>query len=239
MTKACRWVAFGTAIILAAGFEVIRIEVLTEGSSDVATVKEVLKRKFGLAEEEHFRIHPHHGRGSLPANPLALPDQRNRTLLHQLPAKLRGYSHWLDSNSIVLVLVDADDTPCDQLLRDLKIMYAALPKKPQVLFRIAIEETESWFLADTKAIKAAYPSARTASLRKIKPDTVVGAWERLAEALGHDVKSIQNSGALKTQWAEKISPNLDLDHPKSPSLHKLIEGLSRYLAKVNPHPSKH
>ena len=36
----------------------IFLEVLTEGSSDVPAVKEILTRRFNLKENEHFRIHP-------------------------------------------------------------------------------------------------------------------------------------------------------------------------------------
>ena len=50
------------------------LEVLVEGASDAPTVKEVLVRKFQLVDGEHFRIHPHKGKGTLPANPLSRPD---------------------------------------------------------------------------------------------------------------------------------------------------------------------
>lgn len=207
----------------------IWIEVLTEGSSDVPTVKEILSRRFKLIENEHFRIHAHQGRGELPSSLLSAPDPRNRSLLHQLPAKLRAYAKSLTENSLVLVLVDADNTPCVELLQKLKDMYEALPHKPKVLFRIAIEETESWFLADTDAIKAAYSTAKLKRVKTITPDSVVGAWEVLAEALGYEVKLIRNSGMLKAQWAENIAPHLDLIEPKSPSLNKVVEGISVYL----------
>ena len=37
--------------------------VLVEGASDVPAVREVMTRRFGLAEDVHFRIHPHQGKG--------------------------------------------------------------------------------------------------------------------------------------------------------------------------------
>ncbi len=209
----------------------IWIEVLTEGSSDKPTIREILCRRFKLVENEHFRIHPHQGRGELPLNPLSMPEPKNRSLLHQLPTKLRAYAKSLAKNALVLVVVDADRTPCTELLQRLNEMYAVLPNKPNVLFRIAVEETESWFVADTDAIKQAYSTAKLTKIKKLAPDAVIGAWEHLAEALGHEVKSISNSGALKAQWAEKIAPHLDLVNPKSPSLRKVIEGVSRY---INP-----
>ena len=201
--------------------------VLVEGASDVPAVREVLTRRFGLKEEEHFRIHPHQGKGKLPTNPLARPDPKQRQLLHQLPAKLRGYAKSLVPNSVVLVVVDCDDTPCTELLADLNRMLTALPERPaRVMFRLAIEETESWFVADPNAVKRAFPRANVAALRKIQPDAIVGAWERLAEAAGLPTRS---SGADKLRWASQICPHLDLETPNSPSLEKLISGVAREL----------
>jgi hypothetical protein len=100
-------------------------------------------------------------------------------------------------------------------------MYEALPDpRPRVLFRLAIEETESWFIADTRAIKQAYPRAKTQKLKPITPDAIVGAWEKLFEALG--AKYVD-----KTGWAMAIAPHLNLDDPPSPSLRELIQGIER------------
>lgn len=202
-------------------------EVLVEGASDVPAVREVLTRRFGLTEEEHFRIHAHQGKGTLPPNPLTRPDPNQRQLLHQLPAKLRGYAKSLPHDSVVLVLVDADDVPCVDLLASLNGMLANLPVRPaRVLFRLAIEETESWFVADAAAVKRAFPKANVTALKRLAPDAIVGAWERLAEAIG---TPLQSSGTDKRRWAAQICPHLDLDEPKSPSLKKLISGIEREL----------
>lgn len=202
-------------------------EVLVEGASDVPVVREVLQRKFKLIEGENFRIHPHQGKGKLPANPLALPDRNKRQLLHQLPAKLRAFAK-SRPDAVVLVVVDADTTPCTLLLNDLNQMLAQLPASPaRVLFRLAIEETESWFIADTEAVQRAFPKSKVAPLKKLPPDAVVGAWERLAESIG----STGSSGTDKRRWAEQICPHLDLDSPRSPSLGKLIAGVARELKR--------
>ena len=199
--------------------------VLVEGASDVPAVREVLTRRFGLKEDVHFRIHPHQGKGKLPTNPLARPDPKQRQLLHQLPAKLRGYGKSLTPDAVVLVVIDTDDVPCADLLADLNAMLASLPVRPlRVLFRLAIEETESWFVADPHAVKSAFPKAKLAALKKIQPDAIVGAWERLAEAIGAPPCS---SGSDKLRWAAQICPHLDLDTPRSPSLGKLISGVAR------------
>ncbi len=204
-------------------------EILVEGAADVPMVREIMARRFGLVEKQDFRIHPHKGRGSLPANPLANPNSKHRGLLDQLPAKLRGYSH-LGEDLCVLVLVDVDDTPCQDLLKALNAMLVVLPRKPKrVLFRLAIEETESWFIADTDAVRAAYPKAQWQHLRGIEPDAIVGAWERLAESIGVSVQSV--TGRDKYEWAENIAPHINLDKPISPSLNKFIAGVERELAE--------
>lgn len=201
----------------------IRLEVLVEGASDAPAIKEVLQRKFGLLEDIHFRIHPHRGKGKLPANPLSKPDLKNRGLLHQLPAKLIGYGKSLQ-NGFVLVVVDADDVSPTQIVADLKTMLDRLPTKPTVLFCVAVEETESWFIADIDAIARAYPKGlKKHLLKNIEPDAVIGAWEKLALALGVDPKKV--SGLTKYEWATRISPHLNLDAPKSPSFGRLIDDL--------------
>ena len=126
----------------------------------------------------------------------------------------------------MLVVLDADDTPCHELLAELKAMLEQLPTRPsRVLFRLAIEETESWFIADENAVLAAYPKAKVQRLRNIEPDAIVGAWEVLADVL--KVNKGEVTGADKYAWATAIAPHLDLDNPRSPSLQKLLEGVSR------------
>ncbi len=202
-------------------------EVLVEGGADVPAVKEILQRKFGLEEGQNFRIHPHRGKGCLPDNPLARPEIRHRGLLDQLPAKLRGMS-WMGEDYCLVVLVDADDGNCTELKQQLLDLYETLDRKPvNVLFRIAVEETESWFVGDPDAVRQAYPNADIGRLRAIALDSVIGAWECLAQALGK--KPGQCRGADKYEWAERISPHLNLDMPFSPSLRAFINGIERYL----------
>ncbi|MFM2448443.1 MAG: hypothetical protein RIS44_893 [Pseudomonadota bacterium] len=208
-------------------------DVLVEGASDVPAVNEVLQRKFGLKPNEHFRIHWHEGKGTLPKNPLSTPHPSRRQLLDQLPAKLRAYAkiHAHNPSAVIVVVVDADKRPCIELLADLNEMLAKLPVRPaRVLFRIAIEETESWFISDTPAVLKAFPKAKISALKKIEPDAIVDAWRQLAKAIG----STGSSGTDKRRWAEKICPHLNLDNPASPSLQKLISGIARELQANKP-----
>jgi len=105
-----------------------------------------------------------------------------------------------------------------------------LPRKPsRVVFRLAVEETESWFIADTQAILKAYPKAKIQKLRNIQPDAIVGAWEALADAIGS--KRAEVTGPDKFAWAEKIAPYLDFDNPVSPSLKGLIDDISEHVTE--------
>lgn len=213
----------------------MRLKVLVEGPSDLPTVRSILQRRFKLSEGIDFDVLPHQGKGRLPANPERAPDPSQRGLLHQLPAKLRGMSH-LGSDACVVVLVDADDDDCADLLSQLKTMLSQLRKRPaRVLFRIAIEETESWFIADREAVLSAYPRARIGQLKRLRADSVCGAWERLAQAVG-STNAKGQAVQRKIEWAEQISPHLDLRNPRSPSLGKFIAGIERELGRTPATP---
>jgi len=199
--------------------------ILVEGSSDVPGVRKILKRCFGLKEKRDFRIHPHQGKGQLPKDPFAPPNRRHRGLLCQLPAKLRAFASW--KRACVVVLLDADREDCRELKQSLVVMYESLDYKPAcVLFRIAVEEIESWWIADPAAVKAAYPLAHVHRLEAIPPDSVVGAWEELSMALGRDP---ERSRREKKVWAKRIAPHVALKPAKSPSLRAFVEGMARLI----------
>jgi hypothetical protein len=202
----------------------VPIAVLLEGYSDVPAVRELLQRKFKLVQDTHFSLHEHKGRGNLPTDILSPPSLRKNGLLDQLPTKLRGMSH----RALVLVVLDADkDIPAD-LVKALESMRERLPKKPRtVIFCLAIEETESWFIADHEALIKAYPKADVKALKKIEPDAVVGAWEHLADAL--KIKRTDVTGGMKYDWATVIAPHLELNNPPSPSLNALVSVLTRQI----------
>lgn len=201
--------------------------VLVEGTSDDPTVTAILTRRFGLSRGGQFQVHPHGGKGKLPQNPNAKPDPKDRTLFGQLPAKLRAFAV-KGADVCVVVLVDQDDDDCVQLLADLQKMLAKLKAKPvNVLFRIAMEEIEAWFLADRQAVTAAYANASFQHVPGGDPDLIDDPSDILAGCLGVPLPC---TGQMKAEWADKIAPHLDLDDPKSPSLAKLIEGVNRYWA---------
>ena len=209
----------------------MRLHLLLEDASGGVVVKGILERYFQLQEEVDYWIHPHRGKGTLPKNPLKTPESRNASLLNQLPAKLRAYAS-LPQEDAVVVLLDADNDDCKELKQTLVDLYDTLDRKPtKALFRIAVEEMESWFLADPDAIKRAYPKAKIAKLPKGGPDRVVGAWERLAEVVGK--KPSECDGTDKYEWATQITRHLDLEAPKSPSLRAFVQGIATLLGKTN------
>lgn len=201
--------------------------VLVEGTSDEPTVREILTRHFGLVHGSQFQIHPHRGKGKIPEDLTAPPPPTDRTLLAQLPATLRAYS-LKGKKACIVVLVDQDDDDCVQLLTDLRNMLANLnPRPANVLFRIAMEEIEAWFLADQNAVVAAYPKADFKGIPSHGIDQVDDPSDELTKCLGEPLPC---TGQMKAVWAENIAPHLDLDAPKSPSLKKFIEGIQRYWA---------
>jgi hypothetical protein len=95
--------------------------------------------------------------------------------------------------------------------------------KPETYFCFAIEEGEAWFLGDIKAIKKAYPKLKEGFLSSYKNDSICRTWEKLADAIydggsqklqreGH-----QAIGTKKSEWAEKITPNMNIQENNSPS----------------------
>ncbi len=202
-------------------------EILLEGASDVPVVRDIFVRFFNLTENINFRIHPHRGKGKIPKKVNLEPDPKQRGLLDQLPAKLRGYSY-LPDDYYVIVLVDADNDDCILLKETLIDLYRKLEKRPKnTIFRIAVEETESWFLADKNAIINSYPNAKINILSGIKPDEIIGAWEYLARVIGLNPNDCD--GGDKIEWAEKISPYLNYKTSKSPSLNAFIKKIEKIL----------
>lgn len=201
------------------------VRVLVEGTSDVPTVREVFVRGLGQVQGSDFQIFWHRGKGRLPNNLTAPPAPRDATLLGLLPAKLRALGK-ASPNDPVVVLLDADRDDWRALKTELVLVLAATAPRPNtVLFRIAVEEIESWFIADTAAVQRAYPKANVSALAAIPVDTVVGAWEQLAKALG--LNPANCTGADKEDWAHDISPFLRLQGPLSPTFQAFIRGLER------------
>lgn len=197
--------------------------VLVEGTSDEPTVDEILRRRFGLVRGSQFQVHPHRGKGQLPGDLNAAPPDCERTLLGLLPATLRAFGKQ-GGDMCVVVLVDQDDDDCHALKQSLVQAWQHITPHPaKVVFRIAMEETESWFLADRKAVQQAYPKVNWRSVPKRPPDEIDDPSDVLAHVLGVPLPC---TGMDKAEWAKRVAPKLDLDKPKSPSLAQFINGLA-------------
>lgn len=205
------------------------VHVLVEGPSERAFLGPWAKK---VLKEVAFRVHPHQGKGSLPANPSARPQPQHRGLLDQLPAKLRGFEEARPRPTGVVVLVDADDDDWEELAA--KIMAVASSESPNtnVIVTIAVEESEAFFLGDIAALKKAYPHADIDLARSYEPDSICGTWELLGRVIGDD-------GGNKVEWAASIGPYLTINpaRSRSPSFKRLLNALKQ-LCRQPDQPEK-
>lgn len=177
----------------------MKIHVLVEGPSEVALLRPWLKR---FQPHHHHVLIPHQGKGSLPGNSSAPPDPKKRGLLDQLPAKLRAFGNSLNpATDRVLVLVDADDDDCQDLKRRLTALLTSCKPAPVAKFRIAVEETEAFYLGDKPAMQGAFGTLALAPYRSYVQDSVCGTWEVFA-------KVIRATREDKVGWARSMSATL-------------------------------
>ncbi|MBM4397560.1 MAG: hypothetical protein FJ087_17970 [Deltaproteobacteria bacterium] len=201
----------------------MRIHVLVEGSSEKKLLDVWLPR---FLPGHTFVVHPHRGKGHLPADPTRPPDPKRLGLLDQLPAKLRAFGKSLDpAIERVLVLVDQDDDACKELKGRLVSAAAACDPAPIALFRIAVEETEAFYLGDPGAIRRAFPGSRLHKLRDYVQDSACGTWEKFRDVIAAPTED-------KVAWAEIIAPHLGTEWQghranRSPSFRSLCTGLRR------------
>jgi hypothetical protein len=198
----------------------MRIHYLVEGRSEEVLLKAWLKR--ALPAHDH-RVYPHEGKGHLPADLMAHPDPRRRGLLDQLPAKLRAYGKSHDpALERAMVLVDADREDCRALKRDLIAVLAACEPRPVVCFRIAVEETEAFYLGDVRAIKAAFPNFHRRPFELYEQDSICGTWEVFRDVVGwrHEAK---------VEWARRMGPHMSTD-TRGPNVNQSPSFLAFYRA---------
>ncbi|MBI4700723.1 MAG: DUF4276 family protein [Deltaproteobacteria bacterium] len=204
----------------------MKIHALVEGPSERAFL-EPWARRFLRGHE--LKAHPHQGKGRL-----VLADEppagvsTGRGLLDQLPAKLAAFGRCLDpATDRVLVLVDADAEPCAELLENLERLRCSIEPAPIVLFRIAIEELEAFYLGDLRALRRAYPSFDARDARAYRPDSICGTWELFGRVIG-------DPGGSKVAWAEAMGKVVTTrpQESRSPSFKKLCAGLQRIVAEA-------
>ena len=166
---------------------------------------------------------------------LVKADPAKRILLDQLPRLLRGYGKTPGIDAVVVVL-DVDKHDCKAFLKELQALAHACVPSPNTLFRLAIEETEAWYLGDRAALLGAYPRAKQEVLKDYVQDSACDTWELLADAVyPGGSAAIKKAGwplpgQIKHEWAEKIGPLMTLEKNISPSFGKLRAGLRHLTA---------
>ena len=158
-------------------------------------------------------------------------------LLKKLPERLRGYSAWLPSGWVLLVLIDRDGDDCRVLKQTLEHIAAearlvskttAGPGQPfQIVNRIAIEELEAWFFGDWAAVQAAYPRVPATIPKKTPyrdPDAIAGGtWEALERVLKQ--AGYFATGLRKIECARTIAAHMVPERNTSASFGALREAV--------------
>ncbi|MDM8547506.1 DUF4276 family protein [Candidatus Venteria ishoeyi] len=216
----------------------MHFEILVEGQTELTTLSILMDKIVGQYNVPHtWKIHKHQGIGRLPGNLVGQPQKNDRTLLHNLPSRLRAYGNRMGDQEIVVLLLDLDDRKdCVAFKNELWLVLDSCEKKPNFLIRIAIEELEAWYFGDQHAIEKAYPDYNKKVLADYIQDAQCGTWEQLAEAIHPGgLKSLQHYGKRsirileeKRKWAAKIAPHMNVEKNKSPSFCCFRDGLRRF-----------
>lgn len=170
-----------------------------------------------LRFEQAIRIHPHQGKGTIPANHGAAPDPKRRGLLDQLPAKLRGFAETLNPDTDgIIVLVDCDDDNAVTLAAAIHMLANAYCPTIKVEVCIATEETEAFYLADRAALLRAYPNHDQVKVATYVPDSICSTWELFGEVINDD-------SGNKVAWAGVMGKQLTTAaaQSRSPSFRNL------------------
>lgn len=211
----------------------MHIEFLVEDSSGEKLLAQLLPQILGKQGAPHtWRLKAYKGTGRIPPGLSAKADPAKRMLLDQLPRLLQGYGRTPGIDAVVVVL-DTDRRDCKAFLHELTSLAANCNAAPRTLFRLAIEEIEAWYLGDKQGIFKAYPRAKREVLDRYVQDGVCGTWELMADAVyAGGSAAIKKAGwplpgQIKHEWAERISPFMDINKNLSPSFVKFRDGLLR------------
>ena len=202
----------------------MHIEFLLEEASAEIVLNEIVPKILG--NNVTFRFHDFRGK---------------HNLLKNLPERLKGYKSILQSNNDwrIVVLVDRDVQDCQELKQNLEqitqnagLSTHSTSENFQVLNRIAVEELESWFFGDIKAIRKAYSRVSenlNQNRRYRNPDEINGgtceALERVLSSKGYYTKGF----LPKTEVARNIASHLDPEINISKSFQVFRDGLKLLL----------
>ena len=212
----------------------MHFEFLTEDASGKIALEVLVAKILGPFGNPHtYAFHPYKGIGRLPSGLTGKTDPRKRILLDRLPKILRGYGRSLGSDSCVVVVVDSDRRDCKVFKNQLNSILQSCNPAPCTLIRIAIEELESWFLGDRKALLGVYPNAKTQIIDTYIQDSICDTWEKLADAIHPGGAAALKKagwpiiGQAKCIWAEELAKEMDIECNSSPSFRAFRDGLRR------------
>jgi len=213
----------------------MHFEILVEGQTELTALSYLMSKIIGEYEDPHtWKIHKHQGIGRLPDDKMIKPNKNDRTLLHNLPSKLRAYGNGMKDNEVVILLVDLDGREdCTAFKNELKSVLDFCEKKPILLIRIAIEELEAWYLGDREAIATAFPNYNQKIFDSYIQDSQIGTWEMLADIIHpNGLVNLNKNGKRsvlvleeKKKWTKAISPYMDVDNNLSPSFCCFRDGI--------------
>lgn len=183
-----------------------------------------------IGDSHTFDVKSYKGIGRIPKGLTSGIEANKRILLANLPKALAGYGRsWqCGYEGVVIVICDLDDKCLKSFRSELMGLLESCNPRPETRFCIAIEEGEAWFLGDIPAIKQAYPKAKDTELNSYVNDSICGTWEKLANVVykggSQKLSSLgwQAVGAEKSEWAENITPYMNLENNASPSFNYFL-----------------
>ena len=194
----------------------MHIEFLVEEVSTEIALKEIVPKIIGNVHT--FKIHNF---------------QNKDRLLKRLPERMKAYANFIHDDWRIVVLVDEDRSDCQELKKKLCHASSIVTQKKGniVLHRIVVEELESWFIGDVAAIRAEYEKIPVSLSQQAKfrnPDAIKGGtWEELDKILK---KYGYETGLQKMDFAQKVSPHMDVENSQSRSFQVFRDGLRRMIS---------
>lgn len=182
-----------------------------------------------------FNIKSFKGIGHLSAKG-SLQERKGSGLLNNLHSYLRGFDRALAQMPLaaIIVVLDNDKRDCTEFQNTLDNIAKECVQLTDCAVCIAVKEMEAWLLGDENAIYSAYPNAKKKHLKSYEQDGICDTWEVLANmlfpgGLAALQKKSRNSysiiGIAKSEWADKIGRELNLERNISPSFNRFLHTL--------------
>lgn len=206
-------------------------------------IVDILLDKLLPKEGYTYRVHSYRGCGKLPINLSSALEIRTSTLLNNVPRLINGfintYKNIPNYRSVFIVLTDCDNRQCaDFKLQIVNAInsYSLIPFENTIVC-IAIEEMEAWLLGDFEAILRAYPNASQREYSTYVQDSICGTWEKLAKIIDEKLynKKMKDAsfyvvGEKKCEWANNITPFMNIRNNSSPSFNYFIRKIISYVS---------